>query len=107
MPPGRGYGIFRFRRGFRGRDGKGERKSIVGDAVWYHAEGTARAGPMTLEALLGKLPKLDGDRTLVFDPGCGTWTEARHVQAVADALRGGAAPPPPPRGRGKRGTAWQ
>jgi len=71
---------------------------------WYYAEGQNPIGPMTLEELARHVGRPGGprERAMVFGPGLGSWTEARHVQGVMEALgaspsAGGplAATPPP------------
>ena len=67
-------------------------------AEWYYAEGGEAIGPLTKQALLAKLPALQGGETLVYGPGMSSWTAARHMPGLraetADAIR-----PPAPTGR--------
>lgn len=69
------------------------------DANWYFAEGTSRVGPFPLDEVARRLPRGGWERTLVWGPGLAEWTEARHVPAVADAVRGAGGPPPVPAAR--------
>lgn len=69
------------------------------ESGWYYAVGGAAQGPLPLGELVAKLGQLQGSSTLVFGPGVTGWTEARHIPAMAEALRGQAGPPPVPSGR--------
>lgn len=66
---------------------------------WYYAQDGETRGPMTLAELTAALPNVDGPATMVYGPGMSDWTEARHVSALASAVRPGAITPPPPRTR--------
>jgi uncharacterized protein (TIGR00266 family) len=66
------------------------------DAGWYFAQGQQSVGPMSLEELVRRLPGAGGPNTLVYGPGMANWIEAKHVQIIADALKGPAAAPPTP-----------
>ncbi|MBW7907044.1 MAG: TIGR00266 family protein [Phycisphaerae bacterium] len=68
----------------------------MGAAEWYYVENGQSTGPVTAEELLARLPKLGGDRALVFGPGLANWTEARHVAALRPAIAGSGAGVPPP-----------
>jgi uncharacterized protein (TIGR00266 family) len=72
---------------------------MSGESGWYYAAGSDPVGPMSLAELVQKLPAINGMKTLVFGPGVTEWTEARHVGAIVQAQRGGAAPPRPPTSR--------
>lgn len=72
---------------------------MAGDAVWYYAQDGKTFGPLSREALLQKLPELGGGEALVYDPATKGWLEARHIPALADALRGASGPPAPPQQR--------
>jgi uncharacterized protein (TIGR00266 family) len=70
------------------------------ESGWYYAKDGQAVGPMSLEELIRKLPSVGGMNTLIYGPGVGTWTEARHIAAVAGAQSGGpGGPPMPPRTR--------
>ncbi len=66
---------------------------------WYYSSGGEAVGPMSLEQLVKKLPEVGGLSALVYGPTTPQWVEARHVQAIVEALRGPTAPPEPPRTR--------
>lgn len=66
-------------------------------AGWYYAKDGQTIGPMSLDELRAMLPKIAGERTLVFGPGMADWIEARHVPALSSARS--AAPPVVPHGR--------
>ncbi len=68
----------------------------MSEANWYYARGQEQIGPVTLDELVRQIPRVAGERTLVYGPGMTSWIEARHVQAVAEAMRGTGAPPPVP-----------
>ncbi len=68
----------------------------MSEANWYYARGQQQVGPVTLEELVEQLPGVAGEATLVYGPGMTSWMEARHVQAVVEALRGTGGPPPIP-----------
>jgi uncharacterized protein (TIGR00266 family) len=75
---------------------------MTGDANWYYARGADRVGPLTLDDLIRQLPAADGERTLVYGPNMSSWVEARHVPAIAAAMRSPGsmgAPPPLPKDR--------
>jgi len=73
---------------------------MTGDDAWYYAQDGKSFGPMTLQNLVEKLPTIEGTSTLVYGPTTNSWIEARHIPAIADALRGAGGPPaPPPRTR--------
>jgi uncharacterized protein (TIGR00266 family) len=69
------------------------------ESGWYFARNGQSVGPMSLEELARRLPEAGGLSALVYGPGMANWIEARHVQAIVDAMRGTAAPPPPPTAR--------
>lgn len=69
------------------------------ESGWYYAENGQPIGPMSRDELLARLPTLQGSQTLVYGPTTANWTEARHVAAFAEALRGSGGPPPAPRNR--------
>jgi uncharacterized protein (TIGR00266 family) len=75
----------------------------MSEANWHYAQGQQQVGPMTLEELVRQIPRFAGDRTLVYGPNMTGWMEARHVQAVVEAMSGtdgaGAPPPIPPHAR--------
>ena len=66
---------------------------------WYFARGGQSVGPFTLSELVRQLPAAGGDRTLVYGPGTAEWIEARHVEAVRNAMGGQSTRPAPPVGR--------
>lgn len=66
---------------------------------WYYAQDGQAVGPMTREELLAKLPTLQGGETLIYGPAVSSWTQARHVAAFAEVLKGRGGPPPTPAGR--------
>jgi uncharacterized protein (TIGR00266 family) len=66
------------------------------EAGWYFAQGQQSVGPISFDELVRRLPEAGGPKALVFGPEMANWVEARHVQAIADALRGSAAASPPP-----------
>jgi uncharacterized protein (TIGR00266 family) len=66
---------------------------------WYYVQNGQSQGPVTLQELVNRLPGLDGPATLIYGPGLADWTEARHVAAVAEAMRGQAGLPRPPKVR--------
>ena len=68
----------------------------MSEANWYYARGQEQIGPVTLEDLVRQIAHVSGDRTLVYGPGMTGWMEARHVQAVVEAMRGTGGPPPIP-----------
>src|SRR5688572_32246158 len=68
----------------------------MSDANWYYARGQEQVGPLSLEELARQIPRVSGERTLVYGPGMTSWMEARHVPAVMDAMRGTGGPPPVP-----------
>ena len=70
------------------------------DAVWYYAVNGQSFGPMTAREVAAAAARVAGLGTLVYGPGTANWTEARHVAAIAEAMRSGpASPPPAPSGR--------
>lgn len=64
-------------------------------AEWYYAEEGQSIGPMTLDALRGKLPGLQGDETLVFGPGLSSWVPAKNVPAIRGSAGASEIAPPP------------
>src|SRR5436190_24378680 len=72
---------------------------MPGEAVWYYAQNGQSIGPMTLEALVQRLPAVGGAGTLVYGPNTADWIEARHIPEIVEAQRGQPGPPTPPRGR--------
>ncbi len=64
---------------------------------WYYVQNGQSKGPVGLPQLLALLPGVQGEKTLVFGPGVSDWTEAKHVAAIAEAMRGSPAPPRPPK----------
>lgn len=72
---------------------------MAGDNGWYYAKGNESVGPLSLADLIKALPSAGGGKTLVFGPGLADWTEAKHVGAITDAVRGTSGPPKPPSGR--------
>ncbi len=69
---------------------------MAGDGGWYCVINGASVGPMDRGELLAKLPQAGGLEALIYGPGAGDWTKARHVASIARELGGGAAPPPAP-----------
>ena len=63
------------------------------ESVWYYADGQRSMGPMSLAALKAAIPKVDGDRTLIFGPGMVQWTEARHVDDLVEKVVTPKTPP--------------
>ena len=51
---------------------------------------------MSLEELVRRLPEAGELNALVYGPGMANWIEAKHVQAVAEGLKGKSGPPAPP-----------
>ena len=72
---------------------------MSGDSGWYFAQGQQSVGPMSLQELVRRLPEVGGLNAMVYGPGMANWLEAKHVQAVAEAMKGKAAVPPPPTSR--------
>ncbi|MCK6455692.1 MAG: TIGR00266 family protein [Phycisphaerae bacterium] len=67
---------------------------------WYYAEQGKPVGPMTLDELIARLPKVGGPDALVFGPDLSDWTAARRIARIASRLQtGGATLPTPPRSR--------
>lgn len=66
---------------------------MAGDTGWYFAQGQETVGPMSLEELIRRVPEAGGMSALVFGPGLSEWTEARHIAAIAESLRGHSGPP--------------
>jgi uncharacterized protein (TIGR00266 family) len=66
------------------------------ESGWYFAQNGQSVGPMSLAELVRRLPEAGGASALVYGPGMANWLEAKHVQAVAEALKGRAGPPPAP-----------
>ena len=54
---------------------------------------------MSLAELVRRLPEVGGLNAMVYGPGMSNWLEAKHVQAVAEAMKGKGAPPTPPPSR--------
>jgi uncharacterized protein (TIGR00266 family) len=69
------------------------------ESGWYFAQGQQTVGPMSLQELVRRLPEVGGLNAMVYGPGMANWLEAKHVQSVAEAMRGKAAVPPPPTSR--------
>ncbi len=70
------------------------------DTGWYFAQGQQSVGPMSLAELVKRLPDAGGLNAMVYGSGMANWVEAKHVQAIVQAMKGqGVAPPPPPTGR--------
>jgi len=65
-------------------------------AEWFYADGAQGVGPVTLEELAAKLPRLQGGETLVFGPGLSTWTAARHIPGLRAPDDTSAVRPPIP-----------
>src|SRR3954470_6003411 len=68
--------------------------------AWYLARGQEQVGPMELPQLIRAIHgEANRERTLVFGPGMASWTEARLVPEIAQAMRASAGPmasaPPP------------
>jgi uncharacterized protein (TIGR00266 family) len=72
---------------------------MASESGWYYADGAKQVGPMTLGEVARDLPRVGGERALVFGPGLTGWTEARHVPAIVAALHGTSGPPPVPASR--------
>jgi len=72
---------------------------MAGSSGWYLAQGSKSVGPMSMQELVMRLGSVAGLGTLVYGPGVEDWTEARQVEAVAEAMGASAAPPPPPSAR--------
>src|SRR5688572_15150621 len=72
------------------------RGKTMSEANWYYARGREQVGPVTLDELVRQIAHVGGDATLVYGPGMTSWMEARHVQAVAEMMRGTGGPPPIP-----------
>lgn len=60
---------------------------------WYYAQNGQTIGPLSLAELVGRIAAADGLETLVYGPNLDDWVAARHVEAVAEALRGRGGPP--------------
>jgi len=69
---------------------------MAGSLGWYLAQGSKSVGPMSMQELVMRLGSASGLGTLVYGPGVEEWTEARHVEAVAEAMGTSATPPLPP-----------
>jgi uncharacterized protein (TIGR00266 family) len=69
---------------------------MPGAEQWYYVEKGQSQGPVSLGDLLARLSQLDGPETLIYGPGMADWIAARHVAAVAEAMKGKAVPPRPP-----------
>jgi uncharacterized protein (TIGR00266 family) len=67
---------------------------------WYVVDRGQSAGPMTLDALVQKLPSVGGPTAMIYGPGLAAWTPAGQVPPVAQRLAAGGPglPPPPPGG---------
>lgn len=76
-----------------------ESAHMPSDAAWFYAQNGQTVGPVSLEELVRVIPSVGGKHALVFGPGVSDWTEARHVPAIVDAVRGKQGPPPPPTSR--------
>ncbi len=64
---------------------------------WFYASGGESFGPFAREDLIGKLPTLNGDDTLVYGPGLSSWTAARHIPALrSDVAEVTSVRPPVP-----------
>ncbi len=72
---------------------------MAGDTGWFYARGSNSVGPLSLTELIKALPGAEGGKTLVFGPGLSDWTEAKHVGAIAEAVRASQGPPKPPTSR--------
>lgn len=64
---------------------------------WYLAENGNGVGPMTLEALRGRVSA----DTQVYGPQATTWTPAKNVPGLIVTSADGSQPPPPPAPSGK------
>jgi uncharacterized protein (TIGR00266 family) len=68
----------------------------MAQAEWYYVDNGQSIGPLPKQELLAKLPSLQGDDTMVFGPGLGSWTAARHVPGLRTTSATPAEPPPAP-----------
>lgn len=71
------------------------------EAEWYYADGQTSVGPMTLRELKARIPRVKGMDTLIFGPGLVQWTEAKHIDDVAETI----APPKMPTASRKNKTS--
>ncbi len=70
---------------------------MADDGAWYYALDGKSVGPMSIAQLISKLPSVGGQDALVYGPATSSWIEARHVPAIALAMRGDGTPPVPKR----------
>ena len=64
-------------------------------AEWYYVENGVTVGPITRDALIAKLPELQGPDTLVYGPGMTSWTAAGRIPALSTTSAPAAELRPP------------
>lgn len=69
---------------------------------WYVIDNGQSVGPMSLDALVARLPAVGGLQAMVYGPGLAAWTPAGQVPAIGARMSSGRGAPPIPPGVGRR-----